>query len=140
MCPLALDAGEIAGIPQYRLVHPESVTADGAVNLFAQIDEGARIHAMKGDKDRLIDRAGRVAREAAARLPGGAESLAGGLVVYCAGCMLAVDDRMADVARQVTDSFAGAPYLGCFTFGEQGQLVDRNVHGNLMISAVVFGQ
>ena len=140
MCPLALDAGEIAGIPQFRLVHPESVTAEGAVNMFAQIDEGARVHAMTGNKDRLIERAGRVAKEAAARLPGGPASLAGGLVVYCAGCMLAVDDRMPDVAQQVTDSFAGAPYLGCFTFGEQGQLVDRNVHGNLMISAVVFGQ
>lgn len=140
MCPLALDAGEIAGIPQYRLVHPESVTAEGAVNLFSQIDEGARIHAMTGDKERLVERAGRVAREAAARLPDGPASLAGGLVVYCAGCMLAVDERMPDVARQVTDSFADAPYLGCFTFGEQGKLVDRNVHGNLMISAVVFGQ
>ncbi len=140
MYPLALEAGEIAGIPQFRLVHPESLTADGGVNMFARIEEGARIHAMQGDRGRLVERAGRVAREAAARLPGGASSLAGGMVVYCAGCMLAVDDRMPEVSRQVSESFAGAPYLGCFTFGEQGCQVDRNVHGNLMISAVAFGQ
>ena len=95
---------------------------------------------MQGYRGRLVERAGRVAREAAARLPDGASSLAGGIVVYCAGCMLAVDDRMPEVSRQVTESFAGAPYLGCFTFGEQGCQVDRNVHGNLMISAVAFGR
>ncbi len=33
-----------------------------------------------------------------------------------------------------------APFIGCFTFGEQGRLIDRDLHGNLMISAVAFGR
>ena len=94
---------------------------------------------MRGDRDRLIERAGRVAREAATKLPGGAASLAGGLIVYCAGCMMAVGDQMPQVAATVAESFSDMPFLGCFTFGEQGTLARQNVHGNLMISAIAFG-
>lgn len=140
MSPLAVDAGEIEGIPHYLLIHPDSVLPNGALTTFATIDEGAKIYSMRGDRGRLVERAGRVASDAAARLPGGPQSLAGGLIVYCAGCMLAVGEDMARVADIVRDSFDGAPFLGCFTFGEQGALVDRNVHGNLMISAIAFGR
>jgi hypothetical protein len=54
--------------------------------------------------------------------------------------MLAVDEAMPNVAHEVTTSFSGKPFVGCFTFGEQGYLRDRNVHGNLMISAIAFGR
>jgi hypothetical protein len=140
MCPLAVDAGDIGGVPHYLLIHPDSVLPDGALTTFATVEEGAKIYSMRGDPGRLVDRAGRVASEAAARLPGGAGSLAGGLIVYCAGCMLAVGENMTRVADIVRESYPGAPFLGCFTFGEQGALVDRNVHGNLMISAIAFGR
>jgi hypothetical protein len=140
MHPLAIDAGNVAGVPHYLLIHPEAVAADGALSTFAAIEEGARVYSMRGDKQRLIERAGRVAAQAVERLPGGADSLAGGLLVYCAGCMLAVDDQMPHVAREVASSMAGAPFVGCFTFGEQGFMADRNMHGNLMISAVAFGR
>jgi hypothetical protein len=140
MCPLALDAGEIEGVPHYLLVHPDAIGPDGSLSTFASIEEGARVYSMRGDKQRLVERAGRVAGQAASRLPGGADALAGGLVVYCAGCMLAVDEQMPNVTREVAESFSGMPFLGCFTFGEQGRIVDRNVHGNLMISAIAFGR
>ena len=81
-----------------------------------------------------------VASAAAAMLPGGTQNLAGGLVVYCGGCMLAVGDEMPQVASAVTDSFEGKPFLGCFTFGEQGAILGKNAHGNLMISAIAFGE
>lgn len=139
MCPLAVDAGEIEGIPHYLLVHPEAVVDGGGLTTFATIEEGTRIYSMRGNRDRLIERAGRVARDAAHSLPRGAGSLAGGLIVYCAGCMLAVGEEMPRVAETIATSFSGKPFLGCFTFGEQGALVDRNVHGNLMISAIAFG-
>jgi hypothetical protein len=140
MWPLALEAGQVAGVTHYLLVHPQEVGTDGSLKTFAAVEQGARIFSMRGDKQRLVERAGRVAEEAAARLPGGATALAGGLIVYCAGCMLAVDEAMPSVAREVRASFTDKPFLGCFTFGEQGLLMDRNVHGNLMISAIAFGQ
>jgi hypothetical protein len=139
-CPLAIDAGQIGKVPHYLLIHPAAITAEGGLTTFAAIEEGTRIYSMQGDTSRLIDRAGRVASEAIAMLPEGASTLAGGLMVYCAGCMLAVDDRMPDVASKVADSFGEQPFLGCFTFGEQGRILQSNLHGNLMISAVVFGR
>jgi hypothetical protein len=61
-------------------------------------------------------------------------------MIYCGGCKLAVGDDISEVARTVGLTLGGTPFIGCFTFGEQGYLLDKNVHGNLMISAVVFGK
>lgn len=144
MHPLAMQVGETDGLARYLLIHPETVTADGGLTVFAAVPEGARILSMRGDRNHLIERAGRVVGEAQAMLKshdgevdGG---IAGGLVVYCAGCMLAVNERMPDVAGSVAAGFGTQPFLGCFTFGEQGPLVDHNAHGNLMISAIAFGR
>ena len=140
MCPLGIDAGKIEDVTHYRLVHPDQITSDGVLSTFAIIEEGTRLHSMRGDKTRLVERAGKVAATAAAALPGGIANLAGGLVVYCAGCMLAVDDQMPEVSKTVATSFKGMPFIGCFTFGEQGLMLGKNVHGNLMISAIAFGR
>ncbi|WP_374378688.1 FIST signal transduction protein [Dongia sp.] len=138
--PLGMTIGSFAGIPQYLLLHPETVRSDGAITLFAAVKPGDRLHQMQGDKDVLIERAGIVAREAVSRLTSMGSTLAGGLMVYCAGCRMAVGERMPEVAMQVADSFADAPFAGCFTFGEQGQIAGRNAHGNLMVAAIAFGQ
>lgn len=140
MFPLAIDAGYIKGMTNYLLIHPDRILSDGALSTFAEIEEGSRLFSMRGSKTRLVERAGKVADEAAATLNGGSESLAGGLIVYCAGCMLAVDEDMPNVATAVSQSFKGRPFLGCFTFGEQGAMLDHNVHGNLMISAIAFAK
>jgi hypothetical protein len=47
---------------------------------------------------------------------------------------------MPQVAQAVAQRLAGAPFVGCFTFGEQGAIQGRNMHGNLMISAIAFGK
>ncbi len=140
MYPLGVDAGTIQDVTHYVLIHPERILEGGALSTCAAIEEGARLYSMRGDKARLVERAGSVATAAAATLPGGADSLAGGLVVYCAGCMLAVGDQMPQVATAVSASFNAMPFMGCFAFGEQGLLLDRNTHGNLMISAIAFGR
>lgn len=139
MHPLGIGCGELDDVEQYLLVHPSTILHDGVLSTFAEIAEGTRIHSMCGDRRQLALRAGKVAAEAAAAL-GGPSNLAGGLVVYCAGCMLAVGDQMPSVSKSVRSSFNGAPFMGCFTFGEQGLVLDRNAHGNLMISAIAFGR
>jgi len=140
MYPLGIAAGKIEDVTHYILVHPDQVLEGGALSTFATIEEGTRLYSMNGDKTRLIERAGKVAAASAATLANGPGNLAGGLVVYCGGCMIAVGDQMPRVSKAVSSSFNGMPFLGCFTFGEQGFLLDRNTHGNLMISAIAFGQ
>ena len=140
MYPLGIDTGKIDGVTHYRLVHPDQIGKDGALSTFAAVEEGTRIYCMRGDRTRLIQRAGKVAAAAAQALPGGSQNLAGGLIVYCGGCMLAVGEQMPQVAAAVSKSLNDMPFMGCFTFGEQGWVLDRNVHGNLMISAVAFGR
>ncbi len=137
MFPLATEAGKVDGVTHYLLIHPESVTPGHGLKTFRDIEPGARIYAMRGDRERLIERAGRVATQARTALAGA--PISGSLVVYCGGCKLAVDEEIGRVAQSVNDALDGAPFIGCFTFGEQGYLIDRSVHGNLMISAIAFG-
>ncbi|MCV2219507.1 FIST signal transduction protein [Thauera sp. Sel9] len=140
MFPVGVDVGKIEGITHYLLIHPDRVLEDGVLSTFAAVEEGTRLFSMRGNKSNLVERAGKVATAAISMLPGGSSSLAGGLVIYCAGCMLAVGNEMPNVSRAVSASFDGAPFLGCFTFGEQGAILGRNAHGNLMISAIAFGK
>ena len=140
MAPLGVEIGRIRDVPQYRLIHPESISPDGALNTFAAVAKGERLHDMRGERAQLVKRAGRMATQAATGLQNGPAALAGGLVVYCAGCKMAIDDQVSEMVGFVSQSLAGTPFLGCFTFGEQGCMAGQNVHGNLMISTVAFGQ
>ncbi len=140
MFPLATDGGRVDGVSHYRLIHPEKVTAAGGLRTFCNLDIGARVYAMKGDRRRLVDRAGRVAEQAAQMLATDRSRIAGAIVVYCGGCKMAIGEDIEQVSVAVANNLADAPFIGCFTFGEQGRMLDRNVHGNLMISAVVFSR
>ncbi|MCL2524660.1 MAG: FIST C-terminal domain-containing protein [Betaproteobacteria bacterium] len=138
MRPIAVEAGRIEDVAHYLLVHPESVSPGGGLRTFCNLEVGSRVYAMHGDRGRLIRRAGRVVEEARRGLEN-PRAVAGALVVYCAGCKIAVGEEIGSVADTVAHSLGEAPFVTCFTFGEQGRLIDHNVHGNLMISAVVFG-
>ncbi|MDR2186621.1 MAG: FIST C-terminal domain-containing protein [Azonexus sp.] len=141
MCPLGIDAGKIGGITQYLVIHPNRLLENGALSTFANIKEGVRVFSMRGDPERLVERAGKAAALAVAGLPGGAKNFAGGLVSYCHGNRLAIGEQKIDqVTMALSESFAGMPFVGCFTFGEQGQMLGYNTHGNLMISVVAFGR
>jgi hypothetical protein len=138
--PLGRELGQVGGVAFFKLSHPEQVTAEGGLRLFTDIAEGEEIVLMTGSRDSLISRAGRVVRAAIAAGGFDAEHIAGALVIYCAGCMLTVREDMAKVAGEVGLALGGSPFLGIYTFGEQGCAVTRdNSHGNLMISVVVFG-
>ena len=92
---------------------------------------------MTGGIESLTSRAGRVAAQAVEQTEG---SVAGTLVIYCGGCMLAVQDHMDGVASGIDKALNGAPFLGVFTFGEQGPVLNcDNRNGNLMISCITFG-
>jgi hypothetical protein len=134
--PLGRVTRQVAGVPFHLLAHPAVAHPDGAVDLFASVSEGDRLWQMRGSADSLVARAGRVAAQA--RQNAGS-AVSGGLVVYCGGCMLAVQDRMEEVSAGINAEIGDAPWLGVFTFGEQGVPAgDEPKHGNLMISCTMF--
>lgn len=139
--PLGREIGSLGDVPYYLLAHPCVTHDDGSVDLFAEVAEGESITQMQGDRAVLAARAGRVAEFAlrAGRME--QDNLAGALMVYCGGCMLAVEDRLPEVYGGVNDVLGGKPFLGVFTFGEQGSVHGAgNRHGNLMISCIAFSK
>jgi hypothetical protein len=139
--PLGRKVGTAGGSPYFRLAHPDSVTADGSLTVFADVSEGDELILMAGSTEGLVTRAGRVAEEALQLAGLRPDTTAGALVVFCAGCMLTVTSRMSEVVAGLDASLGGRPFLGVFTFGEQGCLAGgENRHGNLMISVTTFGK
>jgi hypothetical protein len=137
--PLGRETQAVAGVPFHLLTHPATARADGGVDLFAALRQGETLHQMRGSPDSLATRAGRLARlvKEDDRL---SEGVAGALVVFCGGSMLAMRDRMDEVVGGLRAAFGDTPFLGVFSFGEQGTtLAGENVHGNLMISCTAFG-
>ena len=57
----------------------------------------------------------------------------GALVVFCAGAMLAIKDKMDQVSKRLGRALGGQPILGYHSFGEQGTFPNEiSSHGNLM--------
>ncbi len=136
--PLGRHSETLADVPFHLLAHPAVVHPDGALSLFADVAPDETLWLMTGSADTLIARAGRVAASSCKGLAG--SGVSGALVIYCGGCMLAVQDRMEEVTQGVAQALGGAPFLGVFTFGEQGApLGSETRHGNLMISCSSFG-
>lgn len=100
--------------------------------------EGSReniTHGVSIVAQRLLGRADSIS----SKTPGDGIPVLGGLVIFCAGCMLYLGEDIAKAARLLDRSLGSAPFLGFHTFGEQGQLVDGSSrHGNLMYSALLF--
>lgn len=137
--PLGREVTQLGGVPFYLLAHPATAHGSGDVDIFATVAEGETLTLMTGTVDSLTDRAGRVAALARKLGPGETRPVAGALMIYCGGCMLTVRDGLDRVVSGVDAALGGAPFLGAFTFGEQGALVGAgNRHGNLMISCIIF--
>jgi hypothetical protein len=105
------------------------------------VAENETIAFMRGNEDLLVNRANQVAEISSKQLHSiyNVEPQAA-LVIFCAGCMLAVDKSSTDISKRIKRSLPGVPFIGGFTFGEQGRFADNvNRHGNLMISCVTFG-
>ena len=134
--PLGRVRRHVTGVPFHLLVHPAVANPDGSLDLFADLQEGDQIWQMQGTADSLVARAGRIAAQA--RSDAGSR-IAGALVIYCGGCMLAVRDRMEEVRAGVDAALGEVPWIGVFTFGEQGMPSGgATEHGNLMISCTVI--
>ena len=138
--PLGREINQVGQVPFYLLAHPAVAHDSGDIELFATVEEGEELTLMNGTKESLIERAGRVAGLARETGRLSDAPVAGALMIYCGGCMLSVQDQIGEVVGGVNNALDGAPFLGAFTFGEQGALLKAgNRHGNLMISCIIFG-
>jgi hypothetical protein len=137
--PLGREMSQVGGVPFYLLAHPATAHANGDIDLFANVETGETLTLMTGTIEGLAERAGRVAALARKLRSSDAPPVAGALMIYCGGCMLTVREELGRVVSGVNQALGGAPFLGAFTFGEQGALVGAgNRHGNLMISCIIF--
>lgn len=140
LSPLGRRLSAVGGIDFHLLSHPETVQPDGSLTLFTEVQVGDEFVQMAGNEDMLVTRAAKVVQSAKTIAEVETADISGAIVVYCAGCMLTVQDRVPEIHRGLADAIGGAPFIGTFTFGEQGRLItEENRHGNLMVSAVVFG-
>ncbi|WP_290580028.1 FIST signal transduction protein [Ketobacter sp.] len=136
--PLGRKVGAGDHYHEYLLSHPHTVTAEGAMTLFSEVSLGDELVLMEGSRDSLIHRADRVLCNALDLLEEGARPK-GVLMIYCAGCMLAIETDLTLMINELRRSHPHLPIMAMYTFGEQGCFLDgKSRHGNLMISALVF--
>lgn len=139
--PLGREVRQHNNLPFYLLSHPAILHEDGGLSLFSEVAVGEQLWLMHGHKADLIARAGEVVRTARQNLKFQYNrDAAGAIIVYCAGCMLAVQENLNEVQQAIRSELGDIPFIVTFTFGEQGCFIDgSNRHGNLMISAVLIG-
>lgn len=139
LAPLGRVAGRVGETAYYMLSHPDAVLEGGALSLFTEVEAGQEVVLMTGSPHSLVTRAARVTEAALEFENVQRNRISGALVVFCAGCMLTVREQMPAVVDGLNTSLGGKPFLGAFTFGEQGCVIGReSVHGNLMVSSIVF--
>ena len=138
LAPLARHVGGSASEPSHLLIHPETVTARGGLTTFADVEEGQELMCMSATSGDLVHLM--LEATAAPDVADFCESLQGALAVYCGGCSLAIGDRLPAVARNLSNTLGGKPFITMLTYGEQGvDLGGANGHGNLMYSLLLFG-
>jgi len=64
-----------------------------------------------------------------------------GLYTCCAGSMLAIPpSERIKIPFLIKNTVGSVPFIGAFTFGEQGFLAGKNFHGNLGNSMILISE
>ena len=139
--PLGRKTGKRMSNSFYKLSHPETITTRLGLTTFTTVVEGERIYAMEGTFETIINRTLRVLNQAKEIAQIEHEEITGVILTFCAGCRLTLGDDMSKVYDLINSEFLNnkIPLTTFFTFGEQGHIANEtNIHGNLMISAVLL--
>ncbi len=138
--PLGSPVGRIGGVSYYKLSYPVELRTDQSIVVYTEISQGDDVVLMTGTPDSLVSRGGRVASAAIDTAFFNRDDVKGALVLFCTGCMMAIQDRIDEVVLDLRKNLRNAPFLGSFTLGEQGCFIGgENRHGNLMVASLVFG-
>jgi len=165
------------------LIHPAMMLPNGGLQMFAAVREGTELTCMEAPTQQLVESVPAVMQSClrdsgfvtTGAVPAGegqgGPKLHGALIIYCGGMMLRVGTRMGEVADHIGTAIqneigaAKCPWVGHFTFGEQGpaeaegimtqaqagaqaggassaaeKIAFKNVHGNLMFNCLLFGE
>lgn len=123
------------------LVHPERIVLPSrAIATFAEVLQGETVTLARstslGMQGRPANLVARALSESGIE-PGKLKAV---LLVYCAGCMLAIDPATASMVQSLQTVSGKAAIVGAFHFGEQGcHVPGKPEHGNLMTGALLLG-
>jgi len=138
MAPVGRVLKRVFGIPIFLLSHPHEVIPETrALAFFSEFFEGDEITLMRGSEKALVTRTELAVSRA---LNTDKRQLKGSVLVYCGGCVGAIEHAMDEVCASYLQSINGAPFLGIASFGEQGKAhgAEESRHGNLMCSVMLF--
>ena len=139
--PLGRLIDKIRGIPRYLLSHPHQILPDRSLTFFTEMAVGDELVLMMGSTASLLDRTEQAVSRAMGLDRSGAPA-AGGILIYCGGCVMALGDRTKEVPALYEQQIKRAPFVGAATFGEIGCFAGPtpiNRHGNLMCDTLLFG-
>jgi len=141
--PLAKIIRGKGGEIHYLSIHPLSVELpERSLTVFANVEEGDDILLMHGNWELLLNRAQTTPYNALVNgnIPKDEGSF--GIYTFCAGTMLAIpEEERSKMPLLISNSIGDVPFIGTFTFGEQGFLPGvGNRHGNLVNSMIIFSR
>ena len=115
---------------------------DRCISTSTKIKPGERIYLSHGTWETLVNRIGNLPRNA--KIYGGTDAAAKplfGLGFICGGVLGAIPESEREkLAILINYSNSSAPFIACFTWGEQGHFPGvGNKHGNLLTSFLVVG-
>ncbi len=128
---------------KFHLVkHPGVAQDDGSIFLFAEVKEGDELVLMEASVDDLINEVPEAIRAAMEMRQLEEEDIAALFLVHCGGRRGAIGDRIGEVVETINKTLNySVPFVSYLTFGEQGCLPSgQNVHGDLLLSALVIGK
>jgi len=112
--------------------------APGSLTTGANVSNGEVIYTSEGSENILVNRFAALPRQAKKNANDMAASA--GFFIYCAGALQTIPrEHRGNIAALVGESMGDMPWIGVFTWGEQGSIPGiGNQHGNLMASTVLF--
>lgn len=110
----------------------------GSLRTGSSVQVGDRIYLAKSTREDLLGYFSSVPGEA--RKPSGDRMPTAGLFIYCGGALACIPgESRLQMANLVGDSMGDLPWIGVFTWGEQGNLPGvGNLHSNLSSAALLF--
>jgi len=143
--PLSKKISETGEIPGYynKLIHYFNNPEKGLCKVACEVEEGDTLYLLDGTPNMFVNRGALTARLARARAGLSRDEIAGGYMVFCAGCFLTIpSEDYPRIYNAINDVLGGTPFIGGYEFGGFGSFlgVEENVYTTQMCSFLVFGK